>query len=160
VANGRYKYTPPAGKSAGLAEHFLTSDLPVVPDFGRDTFVPTDLFVLSSETTVLAEKESAPRLAVHPFGKGRSVYLAGFKFTPENTRLLHRALFWAASREAAWGPWQSTNVKTEATYFAKAGKLVVINNAGTDETTTVTLADGKTAKPVQLPAHGIQILDV
>ena len=47
-------------------------------------------------------------------------------------RLLHRALFWAASQDDAWGAWQSTNVKTEATYFAKAGKLVVINNAGTD----------------------------
>jgi len=51
-------------------------------------------------------------------------------------------------------------VKTEATYFAKAGKLVVINNAGTDETTTVTLADGRKTKTVHVPAHGIQILDV
>jgi beta-D-galactosyl-(1->4)-L-rhamnose phosphorylase len=51
-------------------------------------------------------------------------------------------------------------VKTEATYFPRAGKLVVINNAGTDEATTVTLADGRTAKAVRLPAHGLAILDV
>jgi len=160
VANGRYKYAAPTGKIAGTADHFITADLSAAPDFGRDTFVASDLFVLSGATTVLADRASSPRLAVHPFGKGRSVYLAGFKFTPENTRLLHRALFWTASQEAAWGAWQSTNVMTEATYFAKAGKLVVINNAGTDETTTVTLADRQTAKPVTLPAHGIQILGV
>ncbi|HRI82576.1 MAG TPA: 1,3-beta-galactosyl-N-acetylhexosamine phosphorylase C-terminal domain-containing protein, partial [Opitutaceae bacterium] len=102
----------------------------------------------------------SPRLATHAFGQGRAGYLSGFKFTFENTRLLHRALHWAASQEAAWGAWQSANVKTEATCFPKVGKLVVINNAGTDETTTVTLGDRMTTRTVTLPAHGIQILDV
>jgi len=87
------------------------------------------------------------------------VYLSGFKFTPENTRLLHRALFWAAAKEAKWATWSSANIRTEATYFPKAKKLVVINNAGTDESTTVTLGDGVATKSVQLPAHGIAILD-
>jgi beta-D-galactosyl-(1->4)-L-rhamnose phosphorylase len=108
----------------------------------------------------LVARDNAPCLATHAFGRGRSVYLSGFKFTCENTRLLHRVLFWAASRDAAWGAWQSANMKTEATYFAQAGKLVVINNAGEPQDTVVTLADGKTAKNVSLPAHGIQVLNV
>jgi len=37
---------------------------------------------------------------------------------------------------------------------------IVINNAGTAEATLVTLGDGRTKKRVQLPAHGIKILDV
>ncbi|WP_415911016.1 1,3-beta-galactosyl-N-acetylhexosamine phosphorylase [Oleiharenicola sp. Vm1] len=154
VANGKYRFAVPP---APVAPHFITADVTAPLDLAKET---DGLFVLGGDTQVLAERDGAPRLAVHAFGRGRSIYLSGFKFTFENTRLLHRALFWAASRDAAWGAWQSGNVKTEATYFAKAGKLVVINNAGTDERTTVTLADGRTAKSVSLEAHGIAILDV
>lgn len=154
VANGKYKFAVPP---APVAPHFITADVTAPLDLGRET---DGIYVLGGATQVLAERDGAPRLTAHGFGRGRSVYLSGFKFTFENTRLLHRALFWAASRDAAWGAWQSGNVKTEATYFAKAGKLVVINNAGTDERTTVTLADGRTAKSVSLEAHGIAILDV
>jgi len=160
VANGRYKYTAPAGKLPGVADHFITEDLSAALELGRESFVTSDLYVLSGETFVIADREGAPRLTTHAFGKGRSVYLSGFKFTHENTRLLHRALFWAASQDACWGAWQPKNVHTEATWFAKAGKLVVINNAGEPQETTVTLGDGKTARRVSLEAHGIAILDV
>ncbi|WP_425482501.1 1,3-beta-galactosyl-N-acetylhexosamine phosphorylase C-terminal domain-containing protein [Ereboglobus luteus] len=86
--------------------------------------------------------------------------MSGFKFTYENTRLLHRALFWAAAHEAKWGVWHSENLNTEATYFPKRKKLVVINNAGTPQATRITLANGRTAKTVNLEAHGIAILDM
>ena len=161
LANGKFKYTPPTGKSVGggvsLAEHFITSDLTAAPDFGKDV---DGIYVLGPDTQVLVDWENSPRLATHRFGKGRSVYFSGFKFTPENTRLLHRALYWAAGHEAGWSVWATTNVKTETAYFRKAGKLVVINNAGTVEKTVVTLGDGQTPKSVKLEAHGIAILDV
>ena len=175
VANGKYKFAPPgaarpelacgepaepverAGKVAGIADHFITGDVTAPFDLGKDV---EGIYVFDDETKVLAERDNSPRLTAHTFGKGRSVYLSGFKFTHENTRLLHRAIFWAAAQESGWPVWNSSNVKAEATYFAKAGKLVVINNAGTDEATTITLADGKSSRPVQLAAHGIQILDV
>ena len=154
VANGKYKYTAPA---APAAAHFITADVTAPLDLGKDV---DGIQVHGAATQVLADRDGSPRLAAHAFGRGRAVYLSGFKFTFENTRLLHRALFWAASQDAAWGAWQSANVRTEATYFAKAGKLVVINNAGTDEATTVTLGDRQTARAVEVPAHGIRILDV
>ena len=154
VANGKYKFAIP---SAPVAPHFITADVTAPLDLARET---DGIFVLGGDIAVLDARDGAPRLTVHGFGRGRAVYLSGFKFNFENTRLLHRALFWAASRDAAWGAWQSANVKTEATYFAKAAKLVVINNAGTDERTTVTLADGKTRRTLDVPAHGIRIVDV
>ena len=161
LANGKFKYTPPTGKSVwggvSLAEHFITSDLTAAPDFGKDV---DGIYVLGPDTQVLVDWENSPRLATHRFGKGRSVYFSGFKFTPENTRLLHRALYWAAGHEAGWSVWATTNVKTETAYFREAGKLVVINNAGTVEKTVVTLGDGQTTKSVKLEAHGIAILDV
>lgn len=156
LANGKYRYAAPAGKLAGVAEHFITADATTALDFGKDV---DGIYVFDGETQVLADKDNSPRIATHAFGKGRSVYLSGFKFTHENTRLLHRAIFWAAAQEAGWSVWSSTNVKTECAYFRKVGKLVVINNAGSDEETVVTLADGKKSKSVKLEAHGIAILD-
>ena len=97
---------------------------------------------------------------MNPFGRGRSVYLSGFKFTHENTRLLHRALFWAAAREAEWPAWQTSNLHTECAFFPRKKKLVVINNAGTAQETEVMLADGRAAQHVALDAHGIKILDL
>ncbi|HUG12134.1 MAG TPA: 1,3-beta-galactosyl-N-acetylhexosamine phosphorylase [Opitutaceae bacterium] len=154
VANGKLKYSPPASRGA---QHFITANVSGALDLGTGV---DGIFVLGGDTQVLAACEGSPRLATHNFGKGRSVYLGGFKFTHENTRLLHRALFWAASQDARWGAWQSSNVRTEATCFAKAGKLVVINNAGEPQETTVTLGDGKAKRDVRLEAHGIAILDV
>jgi beta-D-galactosyl-(1->4)-L-rhamnose phosphorylase len=160
VANGKFKYTPPAGKLAGVADHFITADLTQNPDLGAASFVLSDLYVLSGATRVLVEHEGFPRLATHAFGRGRSVYFSSFKFTHENTRLLHRAIYWAAAHESGWSVWNSTNVKTEAACFLKAGKLVVINNAGEPQDTVITLGNGKTTKPVHLDAHGIAILDI
>ncbi len=161
IANGKYRYAAP-GRSAsgvdGLASHFVTEELTALPDFGKDV---DRVFVLGPETTVLAEKaeERSPRVAVHPFGRGRGVYLSGFKVGHENTRLLHRALYWAAGQEGEWGAWTTSNVRTEATCFPKAGKLVLINNAGTEERTTVTLGNGK-KRSLTLEPHGIAILEV
>lgn len=154
VANGKYRYDVPAVPAAA---HFITADVSAPLDLGPET---DGIYVLGGGPRVLAERDGAPRLAVQAFGRGRSVYLSGFRFTAENTRLLHRALFWAAGQEGRWGAWQSANVRTEATWFAKAGKLVVINNAGEPQETVVTLGDGRTTRTVRLEAHGIAILDV
>ena len=154
LANGKYKYTTPAGP---CAKHFITTDLTVAPDFGKDV---DGIYVFGPETEVLAARDSSPRLATHAFGRGRSVYLSGFKFTHENTRLLHRAIFWAAAQEPDWKVWNTANVRTECGWFARARKLVVINNAGAPQRTVVTLANGRSARTVKLAAHGIAILDV
>jgi beta-D-galactosyl-(1->4)-L-rhamnose phosphorylase len=162
IANGKFKYASP-GKNArgvaGVAEHFITADLTTAPDFAKDV---DGIYVFDGSTQVLAERagEKSPKLATHAFGKGRSVYLSGFKVSHENTRLLHRAITWAETLEDGWTVWSSTNVRTECTYFPRTRKLVVINNVGTDEETTVTLGDGAATKLVQLAAHGIAILDV
>jgi beta-D-galactosyl-(1->4)-L-rhamnose phosphorylase len=160
IANGRYKYGSPCtarpGLVEGIAPHFITEDLEGAPDFGRDS---SDLYVLSAGTQVLADRDDSPRIASHAFGRGRSLYFSGFKFTPENTRLLHRALFWAAAQEAHWPAWNSSNICTECAWFPIKRKLVVINNAATDQATIVTLGDGTSTRSVNLCAHGIQILD-
>jgi beta-D-galactosyl-(1->4)-L-rhamnose phosphorylase len=149
LALGKYKFAAPK-------KHFITADLSGAPDFGKDI---DGIFALDGRTEVLAEKEGSPRLATRAFGKGRSVYLSGFKFTAENTRLIHRAIAWAAGREEDYALWTPTNLATEAAYFPKKKKLVVINNSGEPQQTEVPAAIGKKIK-VKLPAHGIQIVDI
>ncbi|HVT72640.1 MAG TPA: 1,3-beta-galactosyl-N-acetylhexosamine phosphorylase [Lacunisphaera sp.] len=154
AANGKYRFTPPP--AGGVGRHFITADVTAPLDLGREV---DGLFVLDGTTAVLAERAGSPRLAVHQFGRGRAVYLAGFRVDFENTRLLHRAVFWAAGREPEWGGWQAENVRTEATWFPRAGKLVVLNNAGTPERTRVTMGDRRAVREVEIPAHGVRILD-
>lgn len=154
VANGKFKFAPPA---APAAPHFITADVTAPLDLGKDV---DGIYLFDGDTTVLAERDGTPRLATHAFGRGRAVYLSGFKFNFENTRLLHRALYWAASEDAAWGAWQSANVKTEASYFPAVKKLVAINNAGEPQSTTVTFGDARVTRSLQLEAHGIAIVDV
>lgn len=158
VANGRFRFDLPSG---GVARHFITEDVPAGEDLDLGPEVD-GMFVLDGRTRVLAARDhaSGPRLTTREFGRGRSVYLSGFRFSHANTRLLHRAIFWAAAQESAWGAWQTENIRTEATCFPRARKLVVINNAGSDERTRVTLGDGRTTRNVELPAHGIAIVDV
>ena len=153
LANGKYKYTVPASP---VAKHFITEDINEPLDLGRDV---EGIYVLGGDTEVLADRDQTPRLATHAFGKGRSVYLSGFKFTYANTRLLHRALFWAAKAEASWPIWNTSNPNTETAVFTKKKKLVVINNVGEPQETTVTLGDGRSTRRVKLDAHGIAILD-
>lgn len=151
TAMGHYKFK--------LAEsHFITRDLPAgaAPDFGKDIDA---IFVLGPETQVLTMKDHSPTVAVHPFGRGRSVYLSGYKFSPENTRLLHRALFWAAGREADFTPWTCSNINVECAYYPRHRKLVVINNSGENQETQVFDAENK-PRLIRLAAHDIQILDL
>lgn len=155
VANGKFKYTPPTGRIPGVADHFITADVTGPLDLGRDV---DGIFAHDGSTQVLAERDNSPRLTTQAFGRGRSVYLTGFKFSHENTRLLHRTLAWAGQAEREFGHWSSTNVRCECTWFPRAGKLVVINNAGTAETTRITLGPGRRARSVTLPPHGIKIL--
>ena len=155
LANGKYAFPRPSG---AVGRHFITADVPAdaALDLGRDT---DGIFVLGPDTQVLAERDGSPRLAVHGFGRGRAVYLSGFECTPVNTRLLHRALFWAGSAEARWPVWSTANPRTEAAWFPGAGRLVVLNNADAGEATVVTLGDGRTTKAVRLDARGLAVLD-
>ena len=69
------------------------------------------------------------RLVVNEYGKGRSVYFAGLPYSPQNCRILLRAIYYAAHREEEIRKYYVSNVDTEVTFFEKTGKIAVINNA-------------------------------
>jgi beta-D-galactosyl-(1->4)-L-rhamnose phosphorylase len=137
-------------------EHFILKDFDGDIDFGNDI---DKVFVVDKDTKVLADKDGSPKIALHNFKKGRSVYLSGYKFTQANTRLLHRALFWAAGQEGDFGPWTCSNIYTDCAYYPKGKKLVVINSSDKQQKTKVFDSKGNTID-VSLEPYGIEIIDV
>lgn len=137
-------------------KHFVLEDIDGEIDFGGDI---DNIYLVDKDTQVLADKNSSPKIAVHPFGKGRTVYLSGFKFTPQNSRLLHRCLFWAAGRQGKFGPWTCSNVNMDCAWYPNSKKLVVINSSDKPQQTKVVDADGGSVS-VSIEPHGIEIIDV
>ena len=120
-------------------EHFITKDQERPIDFGESMKY---VYQSARDTDVLAMEEGDVTLAAHTFGEGRSVYIAGLPFSPENTRLLLRTIYWAASREKDIHQWYTTSIQTECAAFPEAGTFVVINNSYDEQKTHVYKADG------------------
>ncbi len=136
--------------------HFILEDLEGEIDFGNDV---DNIYALNKNLKVLVQTEGSLKIALHSFGKGHSMYMSGFKFTPENTRLLYRGIFWAAGKQHEYGPWTCSNILTDCAYYPKTKKLVVISSSDNSEKTKVFDAQGKSFE-VSLEPHGIKILDM
>lgn len=141
---------------ADTASHFILSDHNGGLDFGNNT---KPVYKSNTKTQILAKNKGSVQIALNNFGKGRAMYLSGFKFKPENTRLLYRSLFWAAAKENEFGPWTSSNIQTDCAYYPNNGKLVVINSSDNKENTKVLDDKGKSHE-LSIEPHGIEILDL
>lgn len=137
-------------------EHFITAGYEGDIDFGE-----SQKYVYQSDRNaqVLAMEEGDVTLATNTFGDGRSVYIAGLPYSPENTRLLLRSIFWANSAEGLMDKWYTTNIQTEVAAYPEAGKFVVINNSYDKVETTVTKADGNKVN-ITLEPMGYKWLDI
>ena len=82
------------------------------------------------------------QMAVKEFGKGRGVYISGLPYSFKNSRVLYRAVLWAASAEAELHKWFSTNYNVEVHAYVKNGKYCVVNNTYEPQDTTVYTGDG------------------
>jgi 1,3-beta-galactosyl-N-acetylhexosamine phosphorylase len=68
-------------------------------------------------------------LAVNEFGKGRAVYISGLPYTPENIRILLRALYWAEAKEEEMFTWYTSNSNIECAAYLQTGNVAIINNS-------------------------------
>ncbi|HEX3044801.1 MAG TPA: 1,3-beta-galactosyl-N-acetylhexosamine phosphorylase [Bacillota bacterium] len=137
-------------------KHYITADLQEELDLGKEV---DHIFVVNGGACVLADREGSPRIAIHNFGKGKTVYFSGFKFSAQNTRLLHRAIGWATGAEADFRHWTCSNINTECAYYPGGKKLVVINNSSRKEETVV-FDSKQNPISVSLEPHGIKIIEI
>jgi len=141
---------PLAGSASGAAP--ATADR-LAPAFYRET---GDIFVLDASTEVLADESGSPRIAAHPYGSGRAVYLSGFGSGAACRRLLQRAIHWASRQEASFQAWTCSNIETECAYFAASKTLVVINDGDLPARTAVTGGSGE-RYDFELAPYGLEI---
>jgi beta-D-galactosyl-(1->4)-L-rhamnose phosphorylase len=137
------------------AKHFILEDAAGTIDFGDDI---DDIYIIGKDTQVLVDNHNSPQITTHPFGRGRAIYLSGFKFTAENSRLLHRALFWAAGKESLFGPWTCSNILTDCVWFENSQKMVVINSSDNREETNVSGSDGA-GITVRIEPYSMKVMD-
>ena len=78
---------------------------------------------------------NAGHTVVNEYGKGHSVYFAGLPYSPQNCRILLRAIYYAAGMPEEMKHYYVTNVDTEVTVFPETKRIAVINNADAEEKT-------------------------
>ena len=114
-------------------EHFILADVADEVDFGEGK---KSIYALDS-AEILIQKEKEVQMAVNAFGNGRSVYISGLPYSFENSRVLYRAILWAAHGEEILNKWFSTNYNVEVHAFVANGKYCVVNNTYVPQDTTV-----------------------
>lgn len=118
--------------------HFITEELSGAPNLGEDV---SFVYPLSEETEILCQSGESVRLAANCAGRGRGVYLSGLPFSTENTRLLHRALYWAAGKEKEFFRYLSKNPACEAFFYPQKKLFAVLNQTALPQKTV--LLDGR-----------------
>lgn len=106
--------------------HFILEDIDGEVDFGEGK---SRIYAQGENYQILNQDGGYSRLVVNDYGKGRSVYFAGLPYSPQNCRILLRAIYYAAHQEAEMKKFYVTNVDTEIAVFEEVGRLAVINNA-------------------------------
>lgn len=136
--------------------HFITADLGGELSVGQ---VAPEIVTTSPDTVVLSAGESTVRLAVHGYGAGRAVYIAGLPYSPDNSRLLQRALWWAAGREQDFADsFVADDPRVEVSYYSGRGCLLAANTV-LEPVRTVVRGAGA-SYPVELAAAGSCWVDV
>ncbi len=108
-----------------VPSHFITAEI------GQPAFANHngDVYALGGKTQVLAEINGQISVATNEFGDGRSVYLSGFSYSALHTRLLHRAILWAAHAEEEALLLMPDHPSCECAFFPETGRLALINNS-------------------------------
>ena len=131
-------------------DHFITGDCAGEIEFGEGM---KNIYALPG-ARILKSIGQDVQMAVHEFGKGRSVYISGIPYSFENSRLLYRAIFWAAGKEQDMKKWYSDNFNVEVNYYPATGKYCVVNNTYEPQETVIYDGNGN-GRAMSLKANDI-----
>lgn len=131
-------------------DHFVIEDSGEEIAFGEGM---KNIYAHPSAKVIKKQGEDV-QLAVNEFGEGKSVYISGLPYSFENSRMLYRAIFWAAGKAEEMKKWYSDNYNIEVNYYPSTNKYCVVNN--TYEKQETVIYDGKgQATPMVLEANAI-----
>lgn len=133
-----------------LDTHFITEDRTGCFDFGESRH---DIYALSASTEIIEYSDNEVHLAANAYGSGRGVYIAGLPYSYENTRLLMRALYFAAHKEEGFLRWYADNVNCEVNAYPQSGKYAILNNSNEEQTTNFYDGEGTCEKLTLRPCE-------
>lgn len=107
------------------SHHFVLEDIEGAVDFGEGM---NSIYAHGENYQILAQNKEFSQLVTNTYGKGRSIYLAGLPYSPQNCRLLLRSIYWVAGKEEEMKKYYVSNVETEVAAFEGVGKIAIINN--------------------------------
>lgn len=128
VCHGRWAFE--AGDPEGL-----------LPE-GAQVEAKENLYLTDGKAAVLAAEGDRPLVTVNTFGKGKGIYLASFRVSLPNTRMLYQLIRYAGG-EGLTGLYMTDNLYTECAYYPESRQLVVINNSDTEQTASVPTEAGE-----------------
>lgn len=135
--------------------HFILEDIEGDIDFGEGM---SRIYAQGENYQILSMDGEYSQLVVNEYGKGHGVYFAGLPYSPQNCRILLRAIYYAAGEEAEMKRFYVSNVDTELAVFEKTGKIAVINNAMEAKDTDL-YVDGKLFQKMELAPMEMRWVD-
>lgn len=115
---------------------FAAADEEQILPVGAHVAAKQGRYLTDGKAKVLMAADGQPVVTVNEFGKGKGIYLASFDVDLANTRMLYQLIRYAGG-EGVMGQYMTDNVNTECAYYPASKKLVVINNSGEEQKTTV-----------------------
>ncbi|MCD7736212.1 MAG: 1,3-beta-galactosyl-N-acetylhexosamine phosphorylase [Lachnospiraceae bacterium] len=109
-------------------------------DFGESM---RNIYATEPDTEIIEYSDGEVHAAAHPYGKGCGVYLAGLPYSFSNTRLLLRALCYAAGKQERLYRWFASNPACEVHAYPDAGRYAILNNTAEVQETAVFDGDGR-----------------
>ncbi len=131
-------------------DHFILEDRTEPFDFGESM---KNVYALGADTEILEYSNDEVHASAHKYGNGCGVYLAGLPYSFENTRLLLRALYYAAGRKQDLKKWFAENPACEVHAYPEAGKYAILNNTPVEQTTAVYDGNGQMQEYVLKPGE-------
>ncbi|MBP3567782.1 MAG: 1,3-beta-galactosyl-N-acetylhexosamine phosphorylase [Lachnospiraceae bacterium] len=129
---------------------FTAADEEEILPAGAHVAAKPKRYLTDGKAKVLMAEDGQPVVTVNKFGKGKGIYLASFEVDLANTRMLYQLIRYAGG-EGITGQYMTDNLNCECAYYPVSKKLVVINNSGEEQTTTVSTETGDVT--VALPPY-------
>lgn len=144
--------------AADCLPQFITAELEGPVDIGED---PGDVVAVGEDVKVLQMDTGSVQVAVNEYGDGRAVYLAGLPYCAENSRLLYRAILWAAHAEDELDAvLLSDNPRVEVAWYPGVGRVFAYNSTDSAQSAVIMGLDevvedaAVSATLVRLPPYG------
>lgn len=91
------------------------------------------IYVCCRDTEILLEDDDHVKLSQHQYGRGKGIYMTGFRFGAENNRLLLKLIL-SAGEESLKDLYQNENPYVEGAYYPADKIQILLNNSSSKQT--------------------------